>query len=123
MKVKLVKSKQESAVIIVEGKRAFIIDLNLLPVQRVGETFEIEPAVLDTATPYGIDIDVIFPEGISVDMAEFQDRLFSYGIFSLDDLKKKPSVINQILISMVGGMGAEMYRQIKIVMEDYHDSI
>jgi len=124
MKTKIVSISNNSAVIVVpEASIAYVVDLDVLPSKRVGDEFAFTRDMAKKATPYGIDLSVIFPKGISLDIPEIQKQLFSQGIFSLSDLKKNPSAISQILLHMVNALGAEMYYRIKIVMEDYNDNV
>jgi hypothetical protein len=121
-KVKLISISNRSALIAVDNN-AYIVDIDILPTKRVGAEFNFVIGMLDRATPYGIDMTVIYPDGILIDPIKLQEKLFELGIFSLDDLKKKPSAINQALISIINSLSAEIYLTIKKTMEDYNDSV
>lgn len=109
----------KSAIIIVpELCEAYVIDTIRLPTTRVGSVFVMDRQMLVQATPYGIDLSIVFPDGISIDPKELQCRLLSAGIVSLEDLKGKPSAINQALLSMIGAISASVYRTIKTIMEE-----
>ena len=120
MNVKIISISNNSAVIVVlDTSDAYVVDLSTLPTKRVGTVVSISKNVLKEATPYGIDLSVAYPDGLCLNVLEIQEGLFSQGIFSLNDLKKNPSAISQILVHMANALGAEVYRKIKIVMEDY----
>lgn len=127
MKAKLLKISNNSASITYVDEQgvpqACVIDAKLLPTRRVGHVFELVPSMLIGATPYGIDMEIVYPDGISIDAMEFHKRLYESGIVSLSDLKRNPSAINQVLISMLPAIAADIYKHIKIVMEDYNDRV
>lgn len=122
MRAKISKISGNTAVIIVDSLYAYLVDTTLLPFAKVGYEFDIDsfPAIIETATSYGIDLDIICQNGISIDPLVIQSKLYSMGVVSLEDLKKDPSVINRVLISMVGVISANLYKDIKISMEDYN---
>ena len=98
---------------------AYVIDVSALPEHRAGVEFELSTEVLDLATAYGIDLEVVYPSGISIDVKDIQRKLYAAGIVSLQDLKQKPSALREIMISIAAGLSTTMYIDIKHVMEDY----
>lgn len=127
MRAKLVGISNNSAIVVYEDHheviQACIVNSSSIPVKRIGEEFDMTRSLLINSTPYGIDMSVVYPKGIVIDIKEFQRRLYDRGVIALHDLKTNPSVINHVLISMVNAVSAEIYYEIKKVMEDYNDSI
>lgn len=98
--------------------QAYIVNVQLLPVVRVGEEFELVETVLEKATPYGIDMAIVYPDGLFIDVYDFQKRLYAEGVVSLEDLKRDPTAIKRVLFSMLNAISASVYKAIKITMED-----
>ncbi len=119
MNAKLANISNNSAIIVIDEIHAYIVDVDVIEGIRVGEVFEATKNILSQATEYGIDMSIIYTGGIHIDEIEFQKRLYASGIVSLDDLKKNPSAIKSVLISMISTLSVEIYNKIKIVMEDY----
>jgi len=98
--------------------QACVIDSDLI---RNDEIHEVD---LKTSTPCGVDWSVVFPEGLTITAEDFQNYMYTHGIIMLEDLKRNPSSIGVAFQSILKIKSAEVYRRVKIALEDYqNDSI
>jgi hypothetical protein len=99
--VELIQRKGSVAIVKFRDKKGItqcgIIDGSLVK----GSTFQVPNRVIDTATPYGVDWDVVYPDGLVISADDIQEALYGLGIYTLDDLRTNTNgviaAINSIL--------------------------
>ena len=99
--VKLIKTQGNAAIVMWKDddnmSQCGIIDAGLIK----GKEFEVSNSVIRTATPYGIDWNVVYPNGLVISADDIQEALYGMNIITLDDLRKNTNgvigAINSIL--------------------------
>ena len=115
--VKLVRIEGKSAIII-RGNDAFIVDADLLSSERAGTMVGVSKDALKYATPYGIDWNVVFPDGLCVNVSKLQEILYAKGIISIEDLKHNPTVLVEALHQLLKISATTVYLTAKEVLND-----
>ena len=109
MNAKVLKISGKSAVVAVGGK-CFIISKTAIGTAHVGTVADIEEEVILTGTEYGLDWDIIMPEGLSVNSQKLQESLYSYGILTYEDLKANPNSVVAAISKLAKSMAIELIR-------------
>ena len=99
--VKLVRRYKASSVVVHKDKtgllNAYIIDSDYISSMKPGAEFTVPKEAIDKATPFGVDWEVIYPDGIMISAKEMQNIMYSNGIYTLDDvIKNTPMLIQSI---------------------------
>ena len=125
MIVTLVKRKGMSSIVMYEDSgtlQACIVDSSALSLTKDGGKYILKDAIA-SATPYGVDWNVILPDGMRISPNELQIALYERGIISIEDLKMNPSVINEVVNALLKKLAAKIYKLAKSGMEDYYGNI
>lgn len=99
--VKLINIKGSIAIVQFRDNDG-ILQCGIIDAQLVkGKEFEVSNTVIRTATPFGIDWSVVYPDGIVISSADLQEALYGMNIITLDDLRKNTvgviAAINSLL--------------------------
>ena len=93
MFVKVLKVSGNSLVVQAGGIATIISKPEDIKKPRIGEQIEISETDYLTGTEYGLDWDIIFPEGLIISSQDLQRSLYAHGLFTLEDLKRNPNVL------------------------------
>lgn len=121
MKAKLLSQHGSSSLILYTDSdgvfQACIVDSEDVMTSRVGEEFTLEDTVLSTATPYGIDWSVPFPDGVTITPGDFQNVMYRHGVISLEDLKSNTNAVVDALQELLRLSSISLYKAVKNSME------
>ncbi len=90
-----------------------IIDVNLVK----GSTFEVADKVIKTATPYGIDWSVVYPNGLVISADDIQETLYGAGIYTLNDLRRNTNGVIASINSILKLNNAKLINHAKVTLE------
>jgi len=126
MIVKVHKLSGKVAVVLYKDKhdvyQAVIIDRKDLVSERRDIFIEVSDDVMEKSTPYGIDWNIVFPDGIVIDPGTVQNYMYEHGVVAPEDLRSNNTIFRDMLQTYVRSMFANLYNKVmKVIMEDYHD--
>ena len=90
-----------------------IIDVNLVK----GSTFEVADKVIKTATPYGIDWSVVYPNGLVISADDIQETLYGKGIYTLNDLRRNTNGVIAAINSILKLTNAKLINHARAILE------
>jgi hypothetical protein len=115
--VELIQQKGSVAIIKYEDdygvKQCGIIDSNHVR----GKTFDVANKVVETATPYGIDWDVVYPNGLVINASDIQEALYGLGIYTLDDIRKNTNGVISAINSILRMTNAKLMNHARTTLE------
>lgn len=82
-----------------------------------GETFEVADKVIKTATPYGIDWDIVYPNGLVISAGDIQETLYGVGIYTLDDLRRNTNGVIAAITSILKLNSAKLINHARVTLE------
>jgi len=90
-----------------------IIDGDLV----TGKTFEVAHDVIKTATPYGIDWGIVYPNGLVISADDIQETLYGVGIYTLNDLRRNTNGVIAAMNSILKLSSAKLINHARIILE------
>lgn len=119
VQVRVLRKKGNSAVVTYrdkDDKRRAV----LLPGSFIGEIpgkdTEVEEEVLERGADYGLDWDVIFPDGIFVESSELGNMLFDRGVYTVEDLRDNPQAFQDAIQQLTRKLSKQVQRTVKEVL-------
>jgi len=109
MKAKVISISGNSVVVILGGK-SLIISKTAAMQAKIGSEIDISEKDILTGTEYGLDWDIVLPDGICVNSQEVQKALYAYGLFTLEDLKSHPNQVVAAVSSMLKVTAIELIK-------------
>ena len=93
-------------------------ELKLIPSRytegkRIGNDMEIPTDVLARGIEYGIDWNLVFPEGLTIGPEELKKCFYSQGIFTIEDLQKDPNIVLAAINSILKLTAVEIIKKAK----------
>lgn len=78
---------------------------------RVRETKSVHDRVINTGTEYGIDLEIILGEKYVITPGDLAQELRRHGVWTYDDLNKKPSEVVAAINSLSKKIYAVLLRE------------
>lgn len=114
--VKLIKQQGNSAIVMWKDKnyvsQCGIIDVGLVK----GSEFEISDSKLKTATPYGIDWTVVYPNGLVISAEDLQEVLYGMNVITLDDLRRNTNGVIAAIGSILKLTNSKLLNHARITL-------
>ena len=99
--VELIQRKGQVAIVKYRDKKGLVQCVIIDGDYDKGDTFDVANKVIETATPYGIDWSVVYPNGLIISADDIQEALYGMNIYTLGDLRTNTNsviaAINRIL--------------------------
>lgn len=115
--VKLIKQQGNSAVVMWKDDKGAsqcgIIDASLVK----GSEFEVYDTKLKTATPYGIDWTVVYPNGLVISAEDLQEALYGMNIITLDDVRRNTNGVIAAIGSILKLTNAKLLNHARITLK------
>jgi hypothetical protein len=90
-----------NSVVVTIGGKSLIISKTSAMQAKIGSVVDVSEEDILTGTEYGLDWDIILPDGICVNSQIIQNALYAYGLFTLEDLKRNPNQVVAAVSSML----------------------
>lgn len=117
LSVQLIRRYRASSVVIHKDKtgllNAYIIDSKDVTTIKPGVEFTVSKEVIDKATPFGIDWEVIYPDGIKISARQMQNIMYTHGIYTLDDVIRNTPMLIQSINNILKLNSANIIRDIR----------
>jgi hypothetical protein len=113
--VKVLSTSGQVAVIR-HGDKTLLISKSYVQNTKVGQKVMVPAHAISTGTEYGIDWSIIFPEGITISAEEIQSALYSYGIFTIEDIEKNPNGVVIAMSSLMKKISIGLYKTVHTVI-------
>lgn len=82
-----------------------------------GKTFSVSNKVIETATPYGIDWGVVYPNGLVISADDIQETLYGAGIYTLNDLRRNTNGVIASINSILKLNNAKLINHARVTLE------
>ncbi len=82
-----------------------------------GKSFSVSDKVIKTATPYGIDWDVVYPNGLVISADDIQETLYGAGIYTLNDLRRNTNGVIASINSILKLNNAKLINHARAILE------
>ena len=82
-----------------------------------GKEFTVNDKVIKTATPYGIDWNVVYPNGLVISADDIQEALYGLGIYTLDDLRRNTNGVIAAINSILKLNNAKLINHARVILK------